>query len=242
MRWLKKLWEWVEHASTIQGLLQTEFVRTALWPVVSTMLTGAGGYLQHAPLIWIATACAMVFMGVSVGWVALDVNRERKSPQNKLTYTPLFQCDLDSAPVPAEGNRTARRAKKSERHMLSPTELHPKVMRHLIKGQIGIEIKNNAPFPISVVLTASKTEIEGETPPRSEFPKTPAIIAPWSTVRMTDDPIELDERPCGRLAGKIDMTVMYGFPGKEKYELKVVGLVDVGMEQYGFVSNVRIGQ
>ena len=113
--------------------------------------------------------------------------------------------------------------------------------RTLDKVQVGVEITNNAFFPISCFLESADTEIEGEKPPRSNFPKPAAICQPGASIRVLDDAIPMDEFPCQRLSGKMDMLIKYGTPGNETFELRIKGTLDVLMESYGQVNAVMLG-
>jgi hypothetical protein len=117
----------------------------------------------------------------------------------------------------------------------------PEVSRKIEKSQIGVEITNAAHFPISVLLTAASTSIGGVTPPRAVFPKGPGIVGPYNKIRVLDDAMEMDGVPCQRLSGQMDLTIKYGKPGKEKFELNPRGIVDIVMTDFGFVSSVTLG-
>ena len=143
--------------------------------------------------------------------------------------------------MPFIGNRKQRRTLQAvgqQPRELSPRELNPYVNRTVTYGQLGIELTNNATFPISCYLANAKTDIEGIEPPRSDFPKPPALIQAGSKIRLCDDRIELDDMECHQLSGNIDMLVRYGLPGKERFELRVKGPIAVHMERWGFVSTI----
>lgn len=233
--------EWIGHFQTVQTIIYTEFFRTLFLPTVWTVLTAIAGYVGDFPIMWIMVATAVSFMAVTQTLLRADELRERKNPQNKLKYLPIFQCDLNIAPMALSGNRLQKRAQRSQpQQTISATQLSPQVSRTLDKGQIGVEIVNHATFPISAYLQNAVTEIEGITPPRSTFPKPAFLIPAGGTVRICDDRIELDEMPCQRLAGKIDLVIKYGLPGKEHFDLCVKGGLDIIMEHFGFVSAVII--
>ena len=124
--------------------------------------------------------------------------------------------------------------------MISSSQIVQNVSRTLDKAQIGVELTNNSYFPISVILEKAETEIEGETPPRSAFPKPPGIIDPGASVRFMDDRIEMDQIPCQHLGGKIDMLIKYGRRGSEKYEMHVKGPVKIQIESNGFVGAIQL--
>jgi hypothetical protein len=59
-------------------------------------------------------------------------------------------------------------------------------------------------------------------------------------MRFMDDAMDLDDIACQKLNGEMDITVRYGLPGKERYDLKVRGPVQINMEHYGFVSSLLL--
>lgn len=243
LKFIRSVLDWIGHFETIQTIVHTEFVRTLLLPTVWTVLVAAGGYVQGIPLMWIMMAAALTFMAVTQALLRADELKERKNPEHKLTYAIVFQMDLNEAPMPLVGNRQQRRGqqvRKMPRQMLSPTQLSPQVSRKIKKGQLGIEVTNNANFPISACLLNADTEIEDFSPPRSDFPKNIVLIAAKDKMRFMDDAMELDDIACQKLNGEMDITVRYGLPGKERYDLKVKGPVQINMEHYGFVSSLLL--
>jgi len=48
-----------------------------------------------------------------------------------------------------------------------------------------------------------------------------------------DDPIDLGNMVCDNLDGKMDLTIKYGLPGREHFEIKQEGTVEVFMESFG---------
>jgi hypothetical protein len=252
----KKVVEWIEHGAAVHALAQTEFVRTILLPLVVAGVTGGAGYLGGQPIMWIMMAGTLVFMGTMQGLLRWDEYRERKTPLNKLTVLgPQFSCALNTVPAPTlvvntrQTRRAAQRGKgglpvpqqePEEPRMLSAAAVHPLVMRTIDNAQIGVGIKNTALFPISILLAGAKTEIGGLTPPRSDFPKAPSTLSPGAAFTIMDDIINMAGAPCGRLAGKLDMRIKYGLPGREKFELRLEGDIDVVMERFGLITQVGI--
>jgi hypothetical protein len=100
-------------------------------------------------------------------------------------------------------------------------------------------VTNTALFPISCFLESAETEVEGEKPPRSHFPKQGATVPPGTSMRFMDDTIEMAEFPCQRLSGKIDLLLKYGRPGNEVFELHPKGDLVIVMEHYGFVGQIQ---
>jgi hypothetical protein len=50
----------------------------------------------------------------------------------------------------------------------------------------------------------------------------------------------MDDFPCQRLSGRMNLRIMYGRPGNEKFEMIVKGTVDVIMERFGFASHIML--
>jgi hypothetical protein len=223
--------EWFGHWQTIQTILQAEFVRTLLVPVVIAMATGAAGYLGGIPLMWIMLAVVLVFMGAAQGILSASTYLERKNPAYKLQLIKhLFNFDL----VPISGpNRKHRRSAAAQ----GGAPAVP-AYRHFVRGQLGFEVWNRSSFPISVIVIAAESEIEGLKPPRAKFPKNPVVIQPGNTMWIHDDPIDLGNIDCENLDGIMDITVQYGLPGKEHFEMNQKGTVEIFVEPYGFYKGM----
>jgi hypothetical protein len=112
--------------------------------------------------------------------------------------------------------------------------------RVLAKGQLGVEIFNTVPFPISCFLENADSSIEGFAPPRSSFPKPPVMIPPLGRTRVCDDPMDMDNRECGKLIGNMRLHLKYGQPGNEKFDHVFAGKLHIHMENYGFVSHMTL--
>lgn len=248
MRWLKRIGEWIERAESLHSLFQSELVRAFIWPTVWAVLTGAAGWFGDVPLMWVLMAAALAFGGVATALLRVSLYAERITPLNKLRATGAhLALDLVPAEVPARlfaPNRSARRASQAIKPIaatpLGPHDLNPDVPRSIDKCQVGITFVNNATFPVSCILVDARTELGGFKPPRSDFPKPPSIVSPGQPFFITDEVIEMDEHPCGRLAGKVELVIKYGEPGKERYEMTVKGNLDVVIEQFGFIRQVGI--
>lgn len=205
---LRQILEWIAHIETVHTILQAEFFRTLFWPTVMTLMTGTAGILGGIPLMWVLMATALAFMGTSGGLLLASLYVERKNPQNKLTYLGThLRKDLNPAPMPLVGNRQQRRAQRAQgqdKQTLESDQIMVGVRRTLDKAQVSIQLQNNATFPISMILESAETEIEGFTPPRGKFPKDRSVIFPGNPVHVSDDPIDMEQLPCQRMAGKID--------------------------------------
>lgn len=218
--------EYLGHYQTIQTIMQAEFVRTLLVPIVTALATGSAGILGGLPLMWIFMATAVAGAAAAVGIQNASTYLERKNPAHKLTIIKtLFNFDLVPVNPP---NRRHRRAAASEGGAPA-VPAH----RHFVKGQLGVEVWNRSSFPISVIVVSADTEIEGLRPPRVKFPKDPVIIAPGTTVWVHDEAIDLQNMDCDNLDGRMDVMIKYGLPGKEHFEIRQTGTVEIFMEGFG---------
>jgi hypothetical protein len=195
--------------------------------------------------MWILVAMSIVFAAVMAGVMMVSFYVERRSPQNKLQTVVAFSCDLTPAAtqpmLPFSANRAQRRAQKATGEVikLSSTQIHPSVPRTLDKAQLGLDVVNMGNYPISCILFSATTEIEEFEPPRSKFPKNPYLIpARGGRIRLSDNAIDMEQHTCGRLLGKMDVVLKYGYPGKEIYEIHTECKVNMIMEHHGFLSQI----
>jgi len=231
-RSLRRFLEWIGIAGSVNTIVQAEFVRTLFFPTLMTILTGAAGFFGGLPLMWIIMATSLTFAGITHGMLRTSEYLERKNPSNKLSFIGVhFDCELLPAQlaVPATGGAS---------QTLPPSMINTSVPRQLNKGQVCVELKNEASFPISCILHKADTEVAGITPPRGTFPRPASTLQPGSIFRIADQSIIMNGLACGRMKGKIDMLIMYGLPGKEKFELHLVGDLEIFMENYGLVKQV----
>jgi hypothetical protein len=221
MRWLKSLIDWLGRWQVVQSV--AAFVKPFVWPWLLAMLTGLTGYFGGQPWMWVLMASALAFMGTIVGIFYAGIYRDRNSPVNKVLYMGT-QVNYDLTPLP-------RKSRRAQATGAAPA-------RTIDKIQIGVALHNSARFPIEVTLHTAETEMEGERPPRTMFPKQPSIVLPSNTVFIMDDPIDMDGHPCEKLEGHMALTVKYGIPGKEKHELQFNGRVEALMRPEGFIPQV----
>lgn len=241
----KALWkralEYVAYGHSVHTILQTEFVRTWLLPSVLSAMTGTYGINDGVSLMWVLMASALVFMAVTLTTAGIMLLRIQSTPQNKMLFKAVFHCDLTPREAPLIGNRHQRRAQnKQVPQMLSSTQVDPNVSRTLDVAQIGVEVTNTAIFPISCFLESAETEIEGEKPPRTHFPKDAVTVPAGTSMRFMDDRIDMEQIQCQRLSGKMDLLLKYGRPGKEIFELRPKGDLIIVMEHSGFVSQILV--
>jgi hypothetical protein len=112
------------------------------------------------------------------------------------------------------------------------------VRRNIEKAQIAVELVNAATFPISCFLETADTELEGIKPPRSDFPKPKTLLLPGNKVRISDDPIDMDEHQSGPIAGKMNFIIKYGLPNKEYFEICLRANLVTQMTDFGLVTSV----
>jgi hypothetical protein len=218
--------EWLGHYQTIQTIIQAHFVRTLLLPVVTAVATAVFGWIEHIPLMWVIMAVALAFMGAMQGVLSSSEYLERKNPAYKLQVTrPLFNFNLVEVSPPNRKQRLAAKAQGGA----PAVPAH----RHFEKGQLGFEIWNKASFPISIIVFVAETEIEGLKPPRAKFPKKATLVQPGTSIWIHDDAIDMQNMDCDNLDGSVDITIKYGLPGKERFEMKQKGTVEIFMESFG---------
>jgi len=234
-----KFWsalEWFSRIHAVHVIVHSEFVKTWLLPLMSASITGLSGYYQNSPLMWICLATAGTFMMITITLLASTAYKQFHDPANKLLYNAtIFNFDLDSI----SHNRKARRANPIRQQGNATIYLRPPE-RTLLRGQLGIQVVNSANFPISIILEAAETEIEGNTPPRHKYPRPAVTALPGIPITVCDLPIPLNGRRCDTLQGKLYMTIRYGLPGKENYKLEIrARRVDIMLSPNGFLSGVN---
>jgi hypothetical protein len=181
--------------------------------------------------MWIIMAVTVAFGTTAVGVLSSSTYLERKNPAYKLqVLRTIFTFNL--VPIPGPNRRQRRAAVAQGGAPAIPA------YRYMEKAQLGFEVWNRASFPISVVVTSAETEVEGSTPPRGRFPKDPIIVEPGTTIWIHDDPIDMEEIQCDNFGGKMDISVSYGVPGKEKFEIHHKGTVEIFMEPYGQLKQI----
>jgi hypothetical protein len=165
----------------VHTLLQLDFVRTTLTPLVLTIATGGLGFLDGIPAMYIAVGCSLAFAAITQGMLRASEYRQWKSPEHKLRFNgTVFNFDLVHVP----NNRRARAANASlARKAHLPATVEP-LIRELGSGQLGVELINYASFPMSVFIESAESEIEGHKPPRSKYPKDKVTIFPGTPVRI----------------------------------------------------------
>lgn len=234
-----RLIELFSFGHALHSIIHSEIVRTILVPVVMTMATGTAGALGGVPLMWVIMASCVAFGSVSAGFLAVNAYKERTTPENKLRFNGcVFNFELAQTPQP---NRKQRRATASATRRDAQDELQPQV-REITIAQLGVELWSSATFPLSVILEDAESEFEGETPPRTKYPKERSPVLPGVPFRVCDTRMTLDNAvECGRLEGKCRFKIKYGHIGKEIYTMELrMRRVDILMDVNGFYRGNQV--
>ncbi len=162
--------DWLGRFTTLQAIIQSQFLHTWFWPMSSAIVVAGSGVWQHEPIMWALMAGTIAFAAVTMGMLAVIGLRMQTSPQNKLMMKVVFHQDLTPREAPLIGTRQQRRS--HDRQMLSSSQIVQNVSRTLDKVQLGVELTNNAFFAITAFLERAETEVEGEKPPPQHIPKT----------------------------------------------------------------------
>lgn len=207
---------WGQRASAAWSIVTGTFFKAYVWPVSSAVMTAVAGYLGNVPVMWIMMAAAIVFACVTQSWLRISEIMERLNPRNKLSYVQtVVHFDLKGGPALANVGGSTGRPRKLE------------------QMQIGVELQNRSPSPISLFVANAETEIEGLFPPRTNYPKPPITILPGSLVRCFDLPIPMKDKTCGRMNAKMSIKVKYGMQGDEDEELNFDAVLDIALQPDG---------
>ena len=225
-RWL----EWAGHVETIRAIFAGEVARTILWPFVVAGITMFSGIFGGLPWMWILMATAVAFAAIVHGLLRGSEYIERKNPGGKLRFTQVaYGCDL--VPIPQQ-NRQQRRAGQQPQFP----------QRFIDRVQLGIEVHNDASFPLSVIFAEAESEFEDVRPPRTNYPKAAITIPPKVTMRFMDERMAMNNFPYQpELAGKVSVKLLYGLPGKETFELSHESTIEMRMHPSGMITHVMGG-
>lgn len=223
---LRQWLEWAAHAETIYTIFQIEFVRTLLLPVIVGFATVISGYIAGVPVMWILMATALAFAGTIHGLLRGSEYIERKNPRGKLRFISSA-VGLDLVPL-AEPSRAQRRAGG---HQALP-------QRYIDRIQVGVEVTNEATFPISVILEYAESEVEDITPPRTQYPKPAIAVPPRVTMRLMDERMSMNNMPCHNLVGRYEIRLKYGLPGKERFEFNQAASLEIHLHRFGIVTQI----
>lgn len=207
---------WGQRVNAAWSIVTGTFFKVYIWPVASSVLTAGAGYLGHVPAMWIMMAVAIVFACVTQSWLRISEILERVNPRNKLAYVQtVVHYDLKGGPAFANVGGSTGRARK------------------LQQMQIGVELQNRSFSPMSLFIASAETEVEGLFPPRTTYPKRAVTILPGGLVRCIDLPIEMNEKPCGRMSAKMSIKVKYGMQADEDEELNFNAVLDIILQPDG---------
>jgi hypothetical protein len=144
----KSLFKFAGAAQTVQGIWQWMW---AIAPVGYGVMTAWFGVTSGQTWMWVSVAAAAGVAFVFMSFFFASVMSERKNPEYKIKLIcPHFGVDfLTSKP------NSARRIKKA---------------------QLGCQIRNDATFPISVIVQSATSELESNQPPRTKYPKAASLI------------------------------------------------------------------
>jgi hypothetical protein len=101
-----------------------------------------------------------------------------------------------------------------------------------------MQLRNDAHFPLSIILEDAESDVQDLKPPRGRFPKSPSIIGASGLFFVVDDPIDMKGHPSKNLTGNADFKIKYGYPGREKYCLDVKGSISVALEPNGSIRGI----
>jgi hypothetical protein len=191
-------------------------------PILASSTAVVAGLLEREPVMWIITAAVLIlFAGVGAFYHLISV-MQFITPMGKLRYSnTMVACDL--------ANIRPGRTKA-----ISQAVIHH---RHIEKMQVGVYLLNAAHFDMSAFIEEANTSMDGKTPPRATYPKPAVIIRPGQVVFMLDDAIDMQGRACSNITGRLEMTIKYGTPGREKYDLQFRGSIEVHMRNTGLMTS-----
>jgi hypothetical protein len=214
MRFLTKLLDWIGRFQVVQAIGQYAW---GLWPLVWGIVTGGVAFSAVSHSMWTLVAASIVVACGCVTLLIVSLMQERKNPEHKLKFVgPHLGVDF----IKQRGSVTQRKIEHA---------------------QLGCQFRNDATFPISLIVEYADTELEDVTPPRTRYPKPPVSIGPGGLISTFDSRMEMNGYPCGPLSGKLDIKIRYGYPGHEKFVLHTKGLVSIAMDQRGAVTSITLG-
>jgi hypothetical protein len=224
---IKRLGRWIAGFEAIRAIVQSDFVRTLLWPYFGAAMTAVAGYLQNVPWMWVIMASALTFMAILQGMLRGAELIDRKNPLNKLRLVETV-VNYDLHPT-SDGIVYAVRGAGAP----------PGPPRSIARIQLGVRLLNRASFPISVVIESAETEIEGKLPPRIKYPSPPLPLLPGTGGVFHDGTIDVGSIPCGEVTGKMDLRIKYGLPGKERFRMNFIGTIRIYFFPDGRIAEVR---
>jgi len=213
---------WGQRVSAAWSIVTGTFFKVYIWPLGSAVVTAAAGYLGHVPLMWILMAAAIVFACVTQSWLRISEIMERMEPRNKLAYVQTaVHIDFKGGPLfQAVGGSTGK-------------------PRKIEKMQIGVELQNRSSSPMSIIVASAETEVEGQFPPRTNYPKPAVTILPGGIVRCLDVPIPMHDTSCRPLTAKLDLQIKYGLQGDEDEQLNFSAALEIFLLPNGTITQIN---
>lgn len=220
-----KIRQWLEMAGHIETLHAIgQYLYALAGPMILAGATAISGYMADFPLMWILMATTLTFAGAIIIVLGASQHLQRTNPNGKLRFVQSWVA-MDLTPLP-QPNRLQRRAGQQQ-------EMPP---RHIDRIQLGMQVRNDAHFPISVFIEYAESEVEDITPPRTQYPQSPRIIEPGVTFNAADTRMSLNNMPGQSITGKYEVRLKYGRPGKERFELKHAANLEISIQPFGLVT------
>jgi hypothetical protein len=200
-----------------------------LWTIASFVLPPGltvaavwSSIARNLPAPSVIETAAVVFASATLSVYLIYQLWNLVTPKHKLRYiATVVLRDLVSE------QRRARRA----------TATGAITQRHLEAVQVGVQLHNVSHFPISAFVESAETQMEGLTPPREQFPRKPTTILPGNQVFMVDGRIDMEGMASGRIEGRMDIVIRYGYPGAEDHKLHFTAGVTAFLRQDGLVES-----
>ncbi len=173
-----------------------QVITTWLLPTVPPVIIAMIGYLQNFPLFYILIGASLAFGGISAGLLRFSEWRYFNQVEDRLIFNNVLIHHF---------------TKKNQNGILSTNGL-----------RIGIQVKNDAMFPISFKAEKVYSEFNGWNPPKTK-PNFQEIELPANTIGFQYDEnilflTDLKQETC---QGSIDCSIIYGKPGNLKYRLRI---------------------
>jgi len=163
-------------------------------PFAVPAVVAIAAYLEGRQLAEIIALAVFVFAMTAFGLLNFDAWRQRRTPLNKLrmlTYTFGWNDVKDS-----QGKTIA-----------------------IKNARVVLNFENRASFPISVIVKELNVAIEGHVATKQTERGVPLILQAEGSGFFRDDLIEMHSLPLQNLEGRMKYVLIYGRPGREKYEI-----------------------
>lgn len=165
-------------------------------PALMAAMTVISGYMSPGlPWPLIIAAATFVFATTAVGLLRFDEWLDRRTPRNKLEMMP---AGLTWVYVSKDAQN-------------KPTGIRA--------AQIILNFKNNANFPLSIVVEELEASLDGNINADKSNRGIAYPIQAGGTSFFRNEQIPMRDIPCRNLEGKLKYAVRYGRPGHEKYQI-----------------------